>query len=96
MQFHLVHPNIFQYDQYFIVNIQGAPEGIVDRCNFVRVGQEKLPLTPEVKAQIMKLIGEYGTGSDTLRCLALATVDEPIPRDQMDLQVYNTDHLHSF
>ena len=67
--------------------IQGAPEGIVDRCNFVRVGQEKLPLTPEVKAQIMKLIGEYGTGSDTLRCLALATVDEPLPRDQMDLQV---------
>ena len=35
----------------------------------------------------MKLIGEYGTGSDTLRCLALATVDEPIARDQMDLQV---------
>ena len=67
--------------------IQGAPEGIVDRCNFVRVGQEKLPLTPEVKSQIMKLIGEYGTGSDTLRCLALATVDEPLPRDQMDLQV---------
>merc|ERR1711962_1987266 len=65
---------------------KGAPEGIVDRCNFVRVGQEKLPLTPEVKTQIMKLIGEYGTGSDTLRCLALATVDEPIARDQMDLQ----------
>lgn len=37
----------------------------------------------------MKLIGEYGTGSDTLRCLALATVDEPIARDQMDLQVNN-------
>jgi len=65
---------------------KGAPEGIVDRCNFVRVGQEKLPLTPEVKTQILKLIGEYGTGSDTLRCLALATVDEPIARDQMDLQ----------
>merc|ERR1711970_456862 len=43
---------------------KGAPEGIVDRCNFVRVGQEKLPLTPDVKTQIMKLIGEYGTGSD--------------------------------
>ena len=45
-------------------------------------------MTNEVRAQILKLIGEYGTGIDTLRCLALATIDEPISRDDMDLQVH--------
>ena len=58
----------------------------MDRCHFVRVGQEKLPLTAEVRAQILTLIGEYGTGKDTLRCLALATVDEPLARGDMDLE----------
>ena len=28
----------------------------------------------------------FGTGADTLRCLALATVDEPIPPSEMDLE----------
>ena len=28
----------------------------------------------------------YGTGADTLRCLALATVDDPIPTEKMNLQ----------
>jgi len=28
----------------------------------------------------------FGTGADTLRCLALATVDEPIPQSEMDLE----------
>ena len=28
----------------------------------------------------------YGTGADTLRCLALATVDDPIPTAKMNLQ----------
>jgi Ca2+ transporting ATPase len=65
---------------------KGAPEGVLDRCNFVRVGQEKLPLTSDVRGQILKLIGEYGTGKDTLRCLALATVDEPLARGDMDLE----------
>ena len=59
----------------------------MERCNFVRIGQEKLSLTAEVRTQILKLIGEYGTGKDTLRCLALATVDEPLARGDMDLEV---------
>ena len=42
---------------------QGAPEGILDRCSFVRVnGKEKTPLTPEIKAQILQLVKKYGTG----------------------------------
>lgn len=65
--------------------IKGAPEGVLDRCAFVRVGGEKVPMTPEMRGDILSLIGEYGTGRDTLRCLALATVDSPPNVDDMDL-----------
>ncbi|EDO47465.1 predicted protein [Nematostella vectensis] len=66
--------------------VKGAPEGILDRCDFVRVGNKKHPMTPKMKAQILDLIKAYGTGADTLRCLALATVDDPIAPSKMDLE----------
>ena len=65
---------------------KGAPEGILDRCSHVRVGTNKVPMTAALKAEIMKLVGSYGTGRDTLRCLGLATIDNPIPKEQMDLE----------
>merc|ERR1739838_50188 len=66
--------------------VKGAPEGVLDRCAFVRVGGERLPMTADCRAQILSKIGEYGTGADTLRCLALATIDEPVAKGDMDLQ----------
>ena len=69
--------------------VKGAPEGVLERCAFVRVNGEKLPLTADTRNQILAKIGEYGTGADTLRCLALATVDEPLAKGDMDLQVFN-------
>ena len=33
----------------------------------------------------MDLTRQYGTGRDTLRCLALATADNPIKAEEMDL-----------
>ncbi len=33
----------------------------------------------------MSVIREYGTGRDTLRCLALATRDNPLRKDEMIL-----------
>ena len=42
-----------------------------------------------MRSEILKLVGEYGTGSDTLRCLALATHDSPTPLAEMNLQVSN-------
>ena len=68
--------------------VKGAPEGVLDRCAFVRVGGERLPMTAECRAQILSKIGEYGTGADTLRCLALATIDDPVAKGDMDLQVF--------
>ncbi|GFR95054.1 calcium-transporting ATPase sarcoplasmic/endoplasmic reticulum type [Elysia marginata] len=65
---------------------KGAPEGLLDRCTHVRVGQNKVPMSPAIKNEIMKLTKTYGTGRDTLRCLALATIDNPPRREEMDLE----------
>lgn len=65
---------------------KGAPEGILDRCTHVRVGSTKVPMSPAIKNDIMKHVAAYGTGRDTLRCLALATIDNPPRREDMDLE----------
>ena len=83
---------LWRYIQFFlflivILNWKGAPEGILDRCSHIRIGQNKLPISPEIRSQILALVSDYGTGADTLRCLALATHDEPTPLNQMNLQV---------
>lgn len=43
-------------------------------------------MTPGVKQKIMSVIREWGSGSDTLRCLALATHDNPLRREEMHLE----------
>uniref|UniRef100_A0AAQ5Y2A2 Calcium-transporting ATPase n=1 Tax=Amphiprion ocellaris TaxID=80972 RepID=A0AAQ5Y2A2_AMPOC len=65
--------------------VKGAPEGVIDRCTHVRVGNNKVPLSQGIKEKIMSVIREYGTGRDTLRCLALATRDSPPKMDDMIL-----------
>lgn len=65
--------------------VKGATEGVLDRCTHMRVGSQKLPLTPAVKSKILALTQQYGTGRDTLRCLALATIDSPPKPEDMDL-----------
>jgi len=64
---------------------KGAPEGILDRCTHVRVKDQKVVLTQAIKSKILETIRQYGTGRDTLRCLALATQDNPPRMDEMDL-----------
>ncbi|GAA6226594.1 sarcoplasmic/endoplasmic reticulum calcium ATPase 2-like isoform X1 [Lates japonicus] len=65
--------------------VKGAPEGVVERCTHVRVGNSKVPLSKGIKEKIMSVIREYGTGRDTLRCLALATRDSPPKMEDMIL-----------
>lgn len=65
--------------------LQGAPEGVIDRCAYVRVGASRVPMSQGIKDKIMSVIREYGTGRDTLRCLALATRDNPLRKDEMVL-----------
>lgn len=38
-----------------------------------------------LKNKILELTRQYGTGRDTLRCLALATADNPLKPEEMDL-----------
>uniref|UniRef100_A0A8D0TBQ1 Calcium-transporting ATPase n=1 Tax=Sus scrofa TaxID=9823 RepID=A0A8D0TBQ1_PIG len=65
--------------------VKGAPEGVIERCNYVRVGTTRVPMTGPVKERILSVIKEWGTGRDTLRCLALATRDTPPKREDMVL-----------
>merc|ERR1712126_533198 len=65
--------------------VKGAPEGVLDRCTYVRVGNEKIPMTEKLRTKIMDRAIEYGTGRDTLRCLALATCDSPSDPKNWDL-----------
>merc|ERR1712226_1053958 len=65
--------------------VKGAPEGVLGRCTHMRVNGDKVPLTATHRQEIQDLINEYGTGKDTLRCLALGTVDNPPAEESMDL-----------
>lgn len=58
---------------------------MLERCSHVRIGSKRVPLTSPIKERILKLVGEYGTGGDTLRCLALGTIDNPQDPKTMDL-----------
>ncbi|KAI9524791.1 Sarcoplasmic/endoplasmic reticulum calcium ATPase 2, partial [Dissostichus eleginoides] len=66
--------------------VKGAPEGLIDRCTHIRVGSDKVPLTPGIKEKVLSVIKEYGSGRDTLRCLALATRDHRLVREEMKLE----------
>merc|ERR1712073_172985 len=65
--------------------VKGAPEGVLDRCTYVRIGTEKVPMTEKMREKIMARAVEYGTGRDTLRCLCLATADSPMNPKEMNL-----------
>jgi Ca2+ transporting ATPase len=65
--------------------VKGAPEGVLDRCTYIRIGSEKMPMTEKLRSKIMERAIEYGTGRDTLRCLALATCDSPSDPKNWDL-----------
>merc|ERR1712110_561372 len=66
--------------------VKGAPEGVLDRCTYVRIGTEKDPMAPKMRDSIMAKAIEYGTGRDTLRCLCLATADSPMNPSEMNLE----------
>ncbi|KAK5607158.1 Sarcoplasmic/endoplasmic reticulum calcium ATPase 1 [Crenichthys baileyi] len=66
--------------------VKGAPEGVIERCAYVRVGTTRVPLTNAIKDKIMAVIRDWGTGRDTLRCLALATHDHPLKPEEMNLE----------
>ncbi len=66
--------------------VKGAPESVIERCTHIRCGTQKVPMTSQLKQEILHLVHQYGSGRDTLRCLALGTIDNPRPRREMNLE----------
>jgi len=73
---------------------KGAPEGVLDRCTHVRVGTQKVPMTQGVKDKILATTAEYGCGRDTLRCLALCTIDTPM--DPADMELEKAENFYTY
>ena len=46
--------------------LQGAPESILERCEYVRIGRETVPVTEAMKEEIMSNVQIYGTGRSAL------------------------------
>ncbi|XP_058139731.1 sarcoplasmic/endoplasmic reticulum calcium ATPase 3 isoform X1 [Dasypus novemcinctus] len=65
--------------------VKGAPESVIERCSSVRVGSHTVPLNAISREQILAKIRDWGSGLDTLRCLALATRDTPPRKEDMQL-----------
>uniref|UniRef100_H2ZGA1 Sarcoplasmic/endoplasmic reticulum calcium ATPase 2 n=1 Tax=Ciona savignyi TaxID=51511 RepID=H2ZGA1_CIOSA len=90
-----VHPRVFTRPKIderllstncsIIYRTQDVCQRSTRRCTHVRVGKQRVPMTAEIKQEIQSLVKEYGTGRDTLRCLALGTIDTPPSPSQMDL-----------
>ena len=53
---------VFSFLYLFALRVQGAPEGVLERCTHVRVGTEKVPMTNLIKEEIMGFVRVYGTG----------------------------------
>uniref|UniRef100_A0AAY5LC24 Calcium-transporting ATPase n=1 Tax=Esox lucius TaxID=8010 RepID=A0AAY5LC24_ESOLU len=66
--------------------VKGAPESVMERCQYLRVGTGKVPLTLPLREQLTATIRDWGTGRDTLRCLGMATRDTPPKPEDMDLE----------
>jgi len=66
--------------------VKGASEAVIERCNYVRLGTDRIPMTPEIKKEMLALVHEYGTGRDTLRVLALGCIDNPPAVADMNLE----------
>ena len=65
--------------------IKGAPGGVLECCTYIRNGSEKIIMTEKWRTKIMDHTIEYGTGRDTLRCLALATCHSPFNPNNWDI-----------
>uniref|UniRef100_A0A8D3AWN3 Calcium-transporting ATPase n=1 Tax=Scophthalmus maximus TaxID=52904 RepID=A0A8D3AWN3_SCOMX len=67
--------------------VKGAPESVLERCTHIRVsGSARVPLKPAVREQLLSTVREWGSGRDTLRCLAMATRDTPPDINSLNLE----------
>lgn len=65
--------------------VKGASEAVIDRCTHIRIGTERKVMSDSLRQEMLSLVHQYGTGRDTLRCLALGCIDSPPDKSDMDL-----------
>merc|ERR1712127_132177 len=69
-----------------VMYVKGASEAVIERCTHIRINGETVPLSDETRKEMLDLVLQYGTGRDTLRCLALGVIDSPLSRSDMNLE----------
>lgn len=72
-----------------IMFVKGAPENIINRCSFIRKGNETVKMTEDFRTKLIQAAITYGTGEDTLRCIGLAVVDNPKDIKPSDLENFS-------
>ena len=50
--------------------VKGAPESILERCTYVRIGKDTVELTADMRNEIIALVTAYGTGKPIQTCLS--------------------------
>ena len=70
-----------------VLFVKGAPESILERCDYVRLSSsgEAVKLNAAIRSKIMEAMQEYGN-KRALRCLAIATVDDPKSVEEYDFK----------
>ncbi|KAJ2998259.1 hypothetical protein HDV02_004679 [Globomyces sp. JEL0801] len=66
--------------------VKGAPESILERCSFVRLGgqyDKPIPITKALREMIHDKVSSWGE-KHSLRVLAFATVDKPVIPEKID------------
>ena len=64
LPYHLQDERPYTYCYLFVFCVlQGAPESILERCEYVRIGRETVPITEAMKEEIMSNVQIYGTGT---------------------------------
>ncbi|KAK4529450.1 hypothetical protein CCYA_CCYA01G0307 [Cyanidiococcus yangmingshanensis] len=67
--------------------VKGAPERIIERCQYVRLSNGKRStITPNLRRQLLEAVTDLSAGVHALRTLAIATRDDPPPLETIDVR----------
>lgn len=85
-------PTPYSDERGFRLLVKGAPETVLQRCNYLRVpGGENVELTNEIREQLLTVVSRWSSGTSAFRCLAVA-VRENAP----DPSEYNMTEISMF
>ncbi len=75
-------------DSSFRLLVKGAPESILERCTAMRCPDgSSVPMTDEIREQLLGVVSQWSSGASALRCLAVAVREaapDPAEYDMTD------------